>query len=223
MFHLMTLLNRPTCIGAVLCLILGFLWPTGLSAEDATSLELTEPDMSGGKPFMEALKARKTTREFRRDQLSDRRLSNLLWAAFGVNREATGGRTAPSAMGAQEIDLYVARADGFYLYDAKSHRLKRLLTDDLRPLTGGQAFAKEAPVTIVFVADLTRLTRANTEQREFYAAVDTGFISQNVYLFCASEGLATVVHDLNRKPLAEAMQLRPDQRIILAQAVGHPK
>ncbi len=172
---------------------------------------------------MQALEQRRTTREIKPEKLPAQVLANLLWAGFGVNRPATGQRTAPSAMNSQEVDLYVALPEGLYLYEAKPHQLKPVLDKDLRAKVSGSAFATNAPVVLVYVADLPRLTRAKEDQRPFYAAVDTGFISQNIYLYCASEGLATVVFDLDRAPLAAAMKLRPDQQIILAQAVGYPK
>lgn len=172
---------------------------------------------------MQALKQRQTVREFSPKQLPPQLLSDLLWAGFGINRPATGGRTAPSTMNAQELDLYVAMADGLYLYQAKEHRLARLLAEDVRGQTGGQPFVKEAPVALIYVADLSCLAKAKPEDRERYAGIDTGFVSQNIYLFCASAGLATVVHELDRAALAQTMRLRPDQRIILAQAVGFPK
>jgi len=106
---------------------------------------------------------------------------------------------------------------------ADQRRQALVLSGDLRGTTGGQAFATNAPVTLLFVADLSRLSKAQPQSRPFYAGVDTGYISQNVYLYCASEGLATVVHDLDRAPLQKVLKLRPDQRIILAQAVGYPK
>ena len=126
-------------------------------------------------------------------------------------------------MNSQEVDIYVALPEGLYVYDAKPNRLQPVLARDLRSLTTGQAAFTEAPVTLIFVADLARLTKAKPESQRFYADVDTGYISQNVYLFCASEGLATVVHDLERAPLLAAMELRPEQQIILAQAVGFSK
>jgi len=126
-------------------------------------------------------------------------------------------------MNSQEIDVYVALADGLYLYEAPAHRLRLVVAQDVRRLTSGQDFVKTAPVALIFVADLARMVKARPEQREFYAGMDTGYISQNVYLFCASSGLGTVAHDLERGPLAAAMRLRPDQRIMLAQAVGFPE
>jgi len=180
------------------------------------------PD-SGGRSVMEALHRRKTTREIKTDSLSNGLLGNLLWAAFGINRPEIAHRTAPSAMNSQEIDVYVARRDGVYLYEPKPHRLKLVAAEDVRSKTSGQAFGTNAPITLIYVADLSRLGKARPEARLTYANFDAGCISQNVYLFCASEGLATVVHDLDREPLARALRLGSDQRIIMAQAVGWPK
>ena len=198
------------------------LLPSVLAAESPAPT-LPPPQRAGGQPLLTAMAARRTTREFKADALPPQVLSDLLWAAWGVNRADSGGRTAPSAMNSQELDVYVATADGLFLYVAAGHELKPVGTRDVRLLTTGQEFGRVAPVTLIFVADYARMTKAKPEQREFYAAMDTGFVSQNVYLFCASAGLGTVVHDLDRGPLAAAMGLRPDQHIMLAQAVGFPK
>lgn len=194
-----------------------------LSADEPKPISLPAPQTEGGKPLMQALKQRRTIRDLKPDKLPRQILANLLWAGFGINRPGTGQRTAPSAMNSQEVDIYVALPEGVYLYGAKSHQLQPVLDKDLRARTSGQPFATNAPVVLIYVADLPRLTKAKPERREFYAGIDTGFISQNIYLYCASEGLATVVYDLDRPPLAAAMNLRPEQRIILAQAVGYPK
>lgn len=186
-------------------------------------LDLPRPQTDGGRPLMQVLRDRKSTREFSARPIEPQLLSNLLWAGCGVNRPASGHRTAPSAMNAQEIALYVATADGVYRYEAAAHRLEPVVEGDLRSLTGGQAWVRETPLALVFVADLARLAKAKPEDKEFYAAIDAGFIVQNLYLFCASEGLATVVHDLDRAPLAQALKLRPGQKIIITQSVGHPK
>lgn len=207
-------------LGLALLLSLGGL---AAGAQELKTVVLPPPRMEGGKPLMEALRQRRTVRDFKTDKLSLPVLGNLLWAAFGINRPETGGRTAPSAMNSQEVDLYVALAEGIYLYEPKAHQLKPVLVGDFRGKTSGQAFATNAPVTLVFVADHARLGKAKPEGRAFYADVDTGYISQNVYLFCASEGLGTVVHDLDRAPLLAVLKLRPEQRIVLAQAVGYPK
>jgi SagB-type dehydrogenase family enzyme len=188
------------------------------------SVQLPEPQLNIGRPLMQVLKDRKTSREFSTEPLPAQVLSNLLWAACGVNRQESGKRTAPSAVNWQEIDVYVAMADGLYLYDAKAHRLTLILQENIRALTGVQPFVKEVPVNLIYVADFSRMGNAEESDKEFYSSADTGFISENVYLFCASEGLATVVRGLiDRATLAKAMGLRSDQRIILAQSVGYPK
>lgn len=172
---------------------------------------------------MEALKLRRSTREFKRANLSDQALANLLWAGFGVNRPESGNRTAPSAMNSQEVDIYVALAQGLYLYDAKANELKAVSGEDLRAKTNRQPSIKDASAVLIFVADLSRLAKAREEMRPLYAQFSAGCISQNVSLYCSSAGLATFVYDLDRAPLAAAMKLKPEQRIILAQAVGFPK
>jgi len=191
-------------------------------APELQPIALPPPQTSGGRPLMQALKERQTRREFSPEKLPPQILANLLWAAFGVNRPDSGHRTAPSAMNSQEIDLYVATSEGLYLYEPKENGLRPLIAGDLRAKTGGQPFVKEAPLALIFVADLARLAKAKPEDRDRYAQIDTGFISQNVYLFCASEGLATVVHEVDRAALAQTMKLGPEQKVILAQSVGFP-
>jgi SagB-type dehydrogenase family enzyme len=151
-------------------------------------------------------------------------LSNMLWAAFGINRPETGRRTAPTAMNWQEIDIYVTTADGLYLYEAKEHKLIPILQEDIRAKAGKQEFVAEAPVNLVYVADYAKMDTSTSDANDLFANVATGAIAQNVYLFCASEGLATVVRAWIDKPaLKEAMKLRSDQKIILSQTVGYPK
>jgi SagB-type dehydrogenase family enzyme len=192
-------------------------------AQEAQTVKLPAPRTEGGKPLMQALKERRSTREFSPEKLPLQVLSDLLWAAFGINRE-TGQRTAPSANNRQEIDIYIATAEGLYLYEAKGHEMRRVSAEDVRALTGTQEFVKQAPINLVYVADLAKGKRTRAEDIEFYSGANTGFIAQNVYLFCASEGLACVVRALvNREALAKAMGLRPDQKITLAQTVGYPK
>jgi len=194
--------------------------PAVLTAEPPA---LPAAEQSGGLPLMQALRNRKTTRDFRPDPLTPRQLSDLLWAAFGVNRPENDHRTAPSAKNAQEIDVYVARADGLFLYEAKPHRLVRVSDDDIRGLTSGQEFAKVAPMTLIYVADLSRMKDTSEADGRLYAAFDAGCITQNVYLYCASAGLGSVVHDLDRGPLSAKLRLREKQHIVMAQAVGVPK
>jgi len=188
-----------------------------LLAQDLKSISLPPPQTEGGRPLMQVLKDRKTTREFASDKLPQQLISNLLWAAFGVNRP-DGRRTAPSAMNWQEIDIYVATGEGLFRYDAKGNRLEPVLAQDIRQATGTQSFVATAPLDLVYVADLSKT--GSGAEAELYTAADAGFISQNVYLFCASENLATVVRgSIDRPALAKAMKLRPDQKIILAQTV----
>jgi nitroreductase len=192
------------------------------AAQEPKPITLPPPQTTGGKPMMEVFRDRRTVRDFKTDKLVPQDLANLLWAAFGINRPGTGHRTAPSAMNSQEVDLYVALREGVYSYEPKAHQLNPVLAEDVRPRTSGQPFATNAPVTLIFVADLSRLAKARPDTRRFYADFDTGCISQNVYLYCASAGLGTVVHDLDRTHLNNALRLTSDQQIILAQAVGYP-
>ncbi len=198
--------------------------PALAAAQELKPIDLPAPQTEGGKPLMQALKERHTTREFSSQKLPAQVLSNLLWAAFGVNRPESGKRTAPSAMNWQEIDIYVAMADGLYVYDAQANKLNPVLGEDVRAYTGTQDFVKEAPVDLVYVANLKKTRNASPADRDFYTAADTGFIAQNVYLFCASEGLAVVVRgSVDRAALAKVMKLGPDQKITLSQTVGYPK
>jgi nitroreductase len=164
-------------------MILGFLLTLSAStfAEELKPIKLPKPRMDGGRPLMEVLKDRKSTRDFSPERLPLQELSNLLWAAFGVNRPEVGKRTAPSARNKQEMDIYVAIPDGLFLYEAKEHTLKPILKEDIREKTGGQPFVKEAAVNLVYVADYSRMEGYTIEQKEFYSACNTGFISQNVY------------------------------------------
>jgi nitroreductase len=185
---------------------------------------LPKPKTEGGMPLMEALSKRHSSREFDARKLPDQVLSNLLWAAWGVNRP-DGRRTAPSAVNWQEIEIYVAMADGLWLFDAKANDLVRVSGEDMRALAGKQAFVKDAPANLIYVADFAKMPKNTAEaDKVMYSAADTGFISQNVYLFCASEGLSTVVRGMIDRPeLAKAMGLREDQRIVLSQTVGYPR
>ena len=210
-------------IGLLPCFLFCWLTASLAAAADPLAITLPPPQVEGGKPLMRALQERCTNRDLEDRKLPPQTLANLLWAAFGINRPATGHRTAPSAMNSQEIDVYLAVADGVYQFDARSNALNRVLRQDIRAQTSSQPFATNAPALLLYVADLPRLAKAKPEQREFYAAIDTGCIVQNVYLFCASEGLASVVYAANRTALADSLQFRPGQTLILAQAVGFPK
>lgn len=199
------------------------LFPAISLAQDLKPVELPRPQTDIGRPLMRVLGDRSSSRAFSPEKLPAQVVSNLLWAAFGVNRPDSGKRTAPSAMNWQETDIYVATADGVFVYEAKAHQLIPVLRGDVRAQTGTQPYVKDAPLNLVYVADLAK-TGSSSAERDMYVAADTGFIAQNVYLFCASEGLATVVRgSIERPALSKILRLRPDQRIILAQTVGYPK
>ena len=186
-------------------------------------IRLPPAETAGGMPLMQALKHRRSSREFGVTKLPLSLLSNLLWAAFGINRPAEGGRTAPSAHDWEEMDVYVASEEGVYRYDAGAQVLHRVLGEDIREATGLQDYVGHAPVNLLYVADLSRMESATAKEKAQYAGPDAGFIAENVYLFCASAGLATVVRGLvDRKALAKRLKLKPDQEIVLAQSVGYP-
>ncbi|MDI6808861.1 MAG: SagB/ThcOx family dehydrogenase [Candidatus Eisenbacteria bacterium] len=217
-------MNRLSYLAGCLALVALLICSCPGFAQELKSVPLPKPQTDGGKPLMQVLKDRQSSRAFSTEKLPPQVLSNLLWAAFGVNRPESGKRTAPSAMNRQEIDVYVATADGLYLYDAKAHSLEPVLAQDIRALAGSQAFVQEAPLNLIYVADYSRMGKSIDEQKVFYSGAAAGFIGQNVYLYCASEGLATVIRASIDKPaLEKAMKLRPDQRVTLAQTVGYPK
>lgn len=193
------------------------------TAERQAHIQLPFVKRSGGMPIRDALSRRVSHRLFDKSPLETQTLADLLWCGFGVSRPDDGGRTAPSARGWREIDIYVVMRDGAYRYDPLLNRLDLIAAGDLRALTGVQDFVAEAPLNLVYVADCSKMEGASADQRDFFAAADAAFIAQNVYLFCAAEGLSTVVRALiERGPLAKALNLRQEQRIVLAQSVGRP-
>lgn len=192
-----------------------------LSAPSALALDADFPPLS--MALLDVLLRRRSCRQFGSGELRVSQLSRLLWAAFGINRPGESGRTAPSAQNAQEISVFVAMASGLYRYDAYAHLLRVVLAEDIRAATGAQDFAAIAPVNLIYVAELDPTLGASRVEQEFYAALGAGHISQNVYLFCAAEGLATVSRgQIERPVLARLMRLHPGQSIILAQSVGYP-
>ncbi|NJD11467.1 MAG: SagB/ThcOx family dehydrogenase [Gemmatimonadetes bacterium] len=195
------------------------LLPSLLSAQQP----LPKPRTEGGKPLMQALAERATNRSFSPAPLPAQTMSDLLWAAAGINRPESGKRTTPSARNFQEVDVYVATADGLFLYEPKAHVLKLVVKEDLRGLTGTQDFVKVAPVNLIYVSDAARMGNTNEQDQLVYPAIAAGAMVQDVYLYAASAGLATVVRALvNREALGKAMQLRPEQRVVICQTVGLP-
>lgn len=191
-------------------------------ARGGSAIALPPPQTAGAVPLIQALRSRRSSREFSSHPLPLDVLSTLLWCACGVNRSESGGRTAPSAHGWQEIEVFAALPEGAYRYDARDHALRLVVAKDLRAATGVQDFVGNAPLNLVYVADFGKMGDASAEDRTFYASADTGFVAQNVYLYCAAAGLACVVRGLvDRRKLAPALGLRVDQRIVLAQTVGY--
>jgi SagB-type dehydrogenase family enzyme len=182
-----------------------------LVAQDLKPIQLPKPRTQGGKPLMQVLQARKSTREFSSEKLS-------------LQTRPDGRRTAPSAMNHQETDIYVVVAEGVYIYDAKENSLKPVIAGDQRAAAGDQNFVRTAPLNLVYVADFARMGSSPEQEKVFYSAADAGFIAQNVYLYCASEGLGAVVRGgINRDNFAKVARLRPEQKVLLAQSVGYPR
>ena len=199
------------------------LFITGTTGEPK-NIMLPEPHRTGGKPLMEALNQRHTDRNFSQKPLPLQLISDLLWAANGINRTESGKRTAPSAMNNQEIDIYVSLKDGLYKYIAKNHSLELVVGEDIREFCGKQEFVKLAPVNLIYVADYSKMSKMSSEDMILYSSADAGFIAQNVYLFCASENLATVIRgSVDRKNLSSVMKLAANQKIVLSQTIGYPE
>jgi hypothetical protein len=208
--------------------------PTTAPALEA--ITLPKPRMDGGKSVLAALQERRTTRTISPEKLSPQMLSNLLWAAWGVNREngpsGQPGRTAASASNSQEIDLYVVLPEGVYFYDAVPHRLTPVVAGDLRAKVGRgrRGSAAQAPVNLIFVVDIAKYAQArfqepglkDAEIQKSYYNVATGLIAGNVFLFAASQGLAAWFHNCDKAGLAAELKLRPEQHVLYAQTVGHP-
>jgi nitroreductase len=182
--------------------------------------------MSGAESvsLIEALRNRKSTNAFQTEPVPKDKLLDLLWAAWGINRPASGKRTAPSAVNAQEIDLYVLLPDGAFVYDAKANQLTLVVEGDLRAKAVTRGSMKDAPVHLVFVADYAKFGNMPRSQTELWSASHTGFIGQNVYLYCAAEGLGAHFYAaIDRAALKASLKLRDDQAVIFGQAVGYPK
>jgi len=212
-------LKASASTGVILCMAPNATW-----AQEPKSIPLAKPRMGSGNTLTQALWKRMSTRQFGPDPLPVELLSNLLWAGFGINR-SDGRRTAPSAMNWQETDIHVILADGAYVYDAKANRLTLTVPQDLRGLAGRQSYAREAPVNLIYVSDHSRIgANVPEDAKLLFSGFHAGAIAQNISLFCAAEGLATVVRaGIDVPALGKALKLRPNQKITLAQSVGYPK
>lgn len=208
------------CISASLIL----LFVVSAIAQDSKNIQLPEPSKTGGMPLKEALAKRASSRSFSEKDIPLQVLSDLLWAAWGISRPENGRRTAPSANNRQDIEIYVSMARGVYLYDASVHSLIMFMEKDIRDKTGRQEFVGKAPLNLIFVSDYSKLAANTDEVRLFYSGAHTGFISQNVYLFCTSEGLNTVIRALVDKDALKAeLGLTENKHVTLCQTVGYPK
>jgi SagB-type dehydrogenase family enzyme len=205
----------------VLSFVIFLSW-TICPAQVIETIPLPPAQKTGGMPLMEAFQLRKSERTFSSKELTSQQLSNLMWAAYGINRP-DGFRTVPAAKNWYEYDIYVLKSEGWFLYEVSKHALLKMGNEDLRIYGGTQDFVKAAPVILVYVADFDRMSNATDELRKFFSAVDVGYISQNVYLWCASEGLATIILGQVDKPkVKEVLKLRPNQQVILSQPVAYP-
>jgi len=194
--------------------------PVNLFAQETK--RLPEPRRDAGMPLMRALQARRSIREYSQQPLPVQVLSDVLWAAYGINRPS-GDRTAPYWRHIMVIDVYAAMADGVWLYDPAAHALRPHLGADVRAQTGTQDFVGTAPLNLVYVAHGERMMDVRPEDRRLYGSVDAAFAGQNVYLYCASEGLATVFRGaIDYQKLAGAMRLAEGQFVAFAQTVGYP-
>ncbi|MDR2041599.1 MAG: SagB/ThcOx family dehydrogenase [Tannerella sp.] len=211
--------KKRIMIGWICCLM-----AVGMSAQELQEIKLKAPDKTRGSATMKALADRHSEREYSMQELGLQDLSDLLWAANGVNRP-DGKRTAPSAMNRQEIDVYAVRADGAYLYDAQAHSLKPVAAGDYRgAVAGSQDFAKIAPVCLVTVINLDKLGDPKAEQTKLMGAVDAGIVTQNINLFCAAAGLSTVPRaSMDRDELRRALKLNDNQFPIMNNPIGYPK
>ena len=199
-----------------------FLSWTICSAQVIETIPLPPAQKTGGMPIMEAFQLRKSQRSYSSKDITQQELSNVLWAAYGINRPE-GLRTVPAAKEWYEYDIYIIKADGWFLYEPKKHVLLKMGNEDLRVYGGTQDFVKAAPVILVYVADFDRMTNTTDELRKFFSAVDVGYISQNVYLYCASEGLATIIlGQVDKVKVREVLKLKTNQQVILSQPVAYP-
>ena len=203
--------------------MIGQLRPQPAQGDAACVLTLPPPQTEGGAPLMQALRLRQSQRAFSPLPLAQQVLSDLLWAAAGINRPELDGRTTPSALNSQEIDVYVALPEGLYRYEPSDHVLYLISATDVRRVTGYEDFVDKAPLDLIYVADHTRMIRVPAALRESYASTAAGAMTQNVYLFCACAGLATVIRAwIDRQALSQAMGLEVDHQILLSQTVGRP-
>jgi len=212
-------MKRLTIISVFMLLVFGL-----IHAQAQEIKQLPEPHKRGGKRLMKALNQRQSSRTFADKEMNDQMLSNLLWAAFGINRPESGKRTAPSAHNVQDIQIYAATQNGSFLYLPEKNALKQITDKDVRANMGKQDFVKNASVNLIYVSDFSKYSEGSKQQHMVTAGTHCGFIGQNVYLFCASEGLNVVIRGwIDKELIANTLNLKGDQQVMYSQSVGFPK
>ncbi|MDH6342279.1 SagB-type dehydrogenase family enzyme [Parabacteroides sp. PFB2-12] len=208
----------------IIVLLVAFAMGFSMQAQEMKVIKLNAPNKTKGDAVMKVFNERQSIREYAAKDLSPQDLSDLLWAANGVNRP-DGKRTAPSARNVQDVDIYVVMKGGAYLYDAKAHALNPVAPGDHRAaVAGGQDFVKAAPLSLVLVSDLSRLGNAQAEHTKLMGAVDVGIVCQNINMACAGLGLATVPRgSMDHEALAKALKLKETQLLLMNNPVGYPK
>jgi len=207
-----------------LLIVIAFIFSIVAVAQELQPIKLLPPQTEKGKSLMKALEERRTTREYSERAMSLQDISNVLWAANGINRVKEMKHTAPTAVNWQEIDVYIVLGKGIYLYNPHDSTLFPVVKGDLREQAGTKDYVKTAPLNLIYVADYTKMKNAEEAKKEAYASADAAFIAENVYLFCAAFDMGCVVRaSVDREKLSATMKLRPEQKIVLAQTVGYLK
>ncbi|MDK2978577.1 MAG: hypothetical protein PWP52_1291 [Bacteroidales bacterium] len=189
-----------------------------------TLIELPEPDKAGGMPLMQAINERHSSRNFVDKALTKQQLSELLWVAYGINRPASEKHTIPTSRNRQDIEVYLTTKDGVFKYLPEEHALSQISNEDKRKLAGMQDFVKNASVNLIYVSDFDKLGDSSDDIKTMTAATHCGFIGQNVYLYCASEGLISVFRAMiDKEKAAELLQLKGNKHVIYSQSVGYAK
>lgn len=208
-------------MGAVIALILCIFTQKSM-AQGTSIIQLPAPDRAGGKALMACLNVRKSSREFSSKEIPMQELSNILWAANGINREKDGKHTAPTAMNRQNMEVYVMLPDGIFFYNDLNNTLDLIQDGNHMKSAGMQDFVAKSMLNIIIVSDMNKLGDGAAEKKLVYAGVHAGAIMQNIYLYCASADLHTVVRaSFDQKVLAELLKLPENKQIILAQTVGY--
>ena len=212
-------MKRFTLVSVFLLLVFGLIQVQGQEIKN-----LPEPQKRGGKRLMKAFNQRQSSRTFADKEMSDQMLSNLLWAAFGINRPESGKRTAPSAHNIQDIQIYAATENGAFLYLPEKNALKQITDEDVRANMGMQDFVEDASVNLVYVSDFSKYSNGNVQQHMVTASSHCGFIGQNVYLFAASENLNCVFRgSVDKDLVAKTLNLEEDQHVMYSQSIGFSK